>query len=207
MADLGSGKTTVSLSSSASPTRKGSQRSGKNRLKQIVIVLILLACCAASVYFFRETMTLLSQDESFIDDSVKPPDPEVVKEVAEMDSTEKDTVSIKKALSLAMQTALLAEVSGRLPIAPTSKLVPQIPQPEIQLPTEVVIEPDPPQVTVIAIMITEGEAVAMIDVLGEEGGLIVRRGSSFSNGSAKITKIDTKGVTFTWMKKSYTIKM
>jgi hypothetical protein len=124
-----------------------------------------------------------------------------------MDSTEKDMVSMRKASSSAMQTALLAEVSGRLPLAPTSRLVPPIPvQPEIQLPQEV-IEPDPPQVTVIAIMITDGEAVAMIDVLGEEGGLIVRRGSSFSNGSAKITKIDTKGVTFTWMKKSYTIKM
>ncbi|MDR1481071.1 MAG: hypothetical protein LBI74_00425 [Synergistaceae bacterium] len=208
MADFASDKKSqISFSSMSPPTRKGLQRAGKNKMRQLLIIVALFASCVASFYFFRTTMMLLSGEVSFYRDTASTPDPEVVREIGEMDSTQRDMISVRKASSFAMQTALLAEVSGRLPIAPTSKLAPPITlQPEI-LPPEIVIEPDPPRVTVIAIMITDGEAVAMIDVLGEEGGLIVRRGSSFSDGSAKITKIDAKGVTFTWRKKNYIITM
>ncbi|MDR1885333.1 MAG: hypothetical protein LBQ56_03600 [Synergistaceae bacterium] len=203
MAESGAEKKSYS---SSAPTRKGYQRSGEKRLKQLLTVVVLLICCVASFYFFRNTMMLESSDE-YQDDSASMPDPEVTKEIGEIEATEKDMVSMGKASSLAMQTALLAEVSGRYPLSPTSTLVPPEPPKPPEAIAEEIIEPDPPQVTVVAIMITGDDTVAMVDVLGEDGGLIVRKGSSFSNGTAKITKIDAKGVTFTWMKKSYTVSM
>ena len=66
-------------------------------------------------------------------------------------------------------------------------------------------EPDPPTMRVKAVMITDSDSVAIVDVDaidGSETGLLVRRGSKFSGGTARVTKIDSKGVTFTWMKKS-----
>ncbi|MDR3332082.1 MAG: hypothetical protein LBT08_05585 [Synergistaceae bacterium] len=130
---------------------------------------------------------------------------EIDNEIVDIGETESDVTGISRASTMVMQTALLAEVSGRYPVAPASVLAPPPPPTSISLPSVEVIEPDPPEVTVIAIMITDSDKVAMVDVLGEVGGLIVRQGSSFAGGTAKVTKIDAKGVTFIWMKKSYTI--
>lgn len=176
------------------------------RALQAIVLLFLLGCCAASAYFFMISFGMI--EKSDVGSFMPPPmaDPKINEEGKELDGTTNDLSIMGKATSMAMQTALLAEISGKLPMAPAEALSPA-PAASAGPGEEVIIEPDPPQVTVIAIMITDKDKIAMIDVLGEDGGLIVRQGSKFSDGTARVTKIDAKGVTFTWMKKSYTVVM
>jgi hypothetical protein len=104
-----------------------------------------------------------------------------------------------------MSTALFAEVSGKYPVA---QMTPETSAPIMMTDgSPPPPPPDPePSVTVSAIMAMGGESMAMIDVNNVEGGgseLIVKKGAEFANGKAKVTKIDSTGVTYTWKKKSY----
>ena len=193
---------------SASTSHSAMNRADRSRrVVQAILLLILLGCCGASAYLFMISFGVIETSDT---GSYMPPpmaDPKIGEEGKELDGTTNDLTIMGKATSMAMQTALLAEISGKLPMAPAEALSPTIAAPVGPGEGEVIIEPDPPQVTVIAIMITDKDKIAMIDVLGEDGGLIVRQGSKFSEGTARVTKIDAKGVTFTWMKKSYTVVM
>jgi hypothetical protein len=189
------------LFSKQSATRTKNVRPG--RKNQILILLGLCICCFASFYFFNTTMQLVERAQQPQDTAPPMPNPEITTETKEIDQIAGDLSGVGKATNMAMQVALMAEVHRGSPIAAASTLTP--PPPPIQINPEPVAEPDPPSVTVLAVMITEGDSVAMIDVTGEDSGLLVRRGSKFSNGTARITKIDSKGVTFTWRKKSYQV--
>lgn len=199
MADAAAKK--FGIASKGTATRSKTPKQG--RTGQFLILILLMGCCFGSFYFFRDTMLLVDEIEQPQPNSSSQPNPEVIAESKEVQQLAGDLSGVGKATNFAMQTALMAEVHSGYPIAAASILTPPPPPPDPNLIPE--IEPEPPQVTVLAVMITDGDSVAMIDVAGEEGGLVIRRGSKFSGGDARVTKIDSKGVTFTWMKKSYTV--
>ena len=191
------------------------QAGGKKRTGALLAILLLFACCAASFYVYMNTMrTIRDRDGGFLSGTSEP-DVESLSEAKELETTGGEYANMGRATSMAMQTALLAEISGKYPVAQPAALIASIAsggagdgtdQPVVEdIPQE--FEPDPPQVTVTAIMISGRDRIAMLDILGEETGMVVRQGTKFSGGEARITKIDEKGVTFTWMGKSYTVVM
>lgn len=190
-----------------------SSKGGKNRTASLIIILLLLLLCAGSFYGYMLTMKMMDENESTLHADVPLPDMKSIEEAKELEKTADEYASMGTATTLAMQTALLAEISGRFPVGEASELVVIAEAAEASeraaLGEEepVVIEPDPPQVTVLAIMIAGQDRIAMVDIFGEDTGLVVRQGTKFSEGDARITKIDEKGVTFTWMGKSYTVAM
>jgi hypothetical protein len=201
MAEAAAAKKASGLVAKQQVSRTKNAKPGKTR--QLLALVVLVACCAASFIFYQRTMTLVESSSQVESQPDTTPNPDVLNEAKEIQQVTGELEGVGKASNSSMQTALMAEVHGKYPVgAATSLTPPPPPTPPIE---EEVYEPDPPQVTVMAVMVTEGDSVAMINVLGPDGedGLIVRRGSKFSNGSARITKIDSKGVTFTWMKKTY----
>lgn len=175
--------------------------------KMILVILLLLVCCLCSAYLFRKTLDRIDANSNL---TVAPSLGSEVGTIKEIEDVQKMGVNVgmmDRTERSVMQTALLAEASGVFPIASETTLD-QIAvdssiaeNPIVSDVPEVV--PEPPAVTVVAIMIVGKERVAMLDVAEEEKSLIVRQGSKFSNGTATIKKIDSKGVTFTWMKKNY----
>ncbi|MDR1516376.1 MAG: hypothetical protein LBS45_11845 [Synergistaceae bacterium] len=201
MAEAAAKKSSGLLSKSSAPaTRVKTTKSGKNG--QIVILLLLLVCFVASLYFFKQTVDAVERSSNIPEHIPSEPSQEVVNESVEVEKLGNDLSGMTSSTSLAMQTASMAEQIARLPVASSSTLSPPPPPQEIR---EEIFQPDPPVMRVKAVMITEGDSVAIVDIVGEESGLIVRRGSKFSSGTARVTKIDSKGVTFTWMKKSYAV--
>jgi len=195
-------KTTTSVSRS-----KQSQRMGEPASKKLLRIVLMLLCCSGSVYFFWTTMQLLTATEEQINISqsqIAVPDPAAETEKQEIATAESGLSNLSKASSQAMRVAQLAEVQSKYPIDIPISLVAT--QPVNAGVAEVVIEPDPPMVTVVAIMITETDKVALVNIDGETG-VLVRQGAKFSDGTARITKIDAKGVTFIWKKKSYQVSL
>jgi hypothetical protein len=203
MADSSSARKTAV----AAPPRARQQRPSEQRLKRLLFIVVLVACCAGSFYFYMTTLQLIEESDNTVQNLVNqpsPPDQTLATETQEIDAAESGLSDITKATSMSMQTALLAEISGKYPMGTANRLGPS-PGPAVDGNVDVVIEPDPPMVTVVAILIKGDDKIAMLDVAGEEGGLIVRQGSRFSSGTARVTKIDAKGVTFTWMNKSFQV--
>lgn len=193
------------------------QAGGKKRTGALLAILILFLSCAASFFVYMNTIRAIRERDGGLLAETPEPDVESLAEAKELETTSDEYANMGRAVSMAMQTALLAELSGKYPVAPPAALIPSAADPSggtgggtsepasENIPQE--FEPDPPQVTVTAIMISGPDRIAMIDVPGEEMGMVVRPGAKFSGGAARITKIDEKGVTFTWMGKSYTAVM
>ncbi|MDR1651033.1 MAG: hypothetical protein LBR87_04535 [Synergistaceae bacterium] len=179
---------------------------GEPSSKKLLRIVLLVACCAGSVYFFWTTMQLLDQNEAAMQDAqmeVRVPDPVAEKEKKDIEEAEQGLSSLTRASSQAMRVAFLAEVQSKFPLDIPMALVPSVaPSPG----SDIVIEPDPPMVTVVAIMITDADRAAIVSIDGEDG-VLVRQGTKFSGGSARITKIDARSVTFTWMRKSYQVSL
>lgn len=209
MADAAATKKTVQTGSGLSSAKMANRRGtdGKNTTQLLVIVL-LFACCAMSAFFFVKIRNIVSQKER---NDLPPPvmtNVEALKEAEDLKAMGVEIDTMNKQRDVVMQTARLAEVSGILPVAPDSVLASLTPAHSPLLEGGVPqIEPEPPKVTVLAVMILNKERVALVDVDGEDGGLIVRPGNKFSNGTARIVKIDAKGVTFVWRKKRYEVAM
>lgn len=185
--------------------KKVKQGQGENRLTQFLVLLMLAGCCFGSFYLYRNTSRLVEDAYS------SPPvsaalgtDAQTETESKDVDETEQAVSSLGRASSQVMQSARLAEISGRQPFGTTSALV-AVSTGSGAITSDVIEEPLPPNVTIVAIMIKGSERVAMIDVDGEEGGLVVRQGSKFSGGEARITQINPEGVKYTWMRKSYEV--
>ena len=194
------------------------QAGGKKRSGALLAILLLFACCAASFYIYMNTMQTIRNRDSDLLGDMPMPDMESLSEAKELEATGEEFTSMGRATSMVMQTALLAEISGKYPVAQPATLIPPVVESvgdaegagssaEAIVEDAQEFEPDPPQVTVVAIMISGQDRIAMVDILGEEAGMIVRQGTKFSGGEARITKIDEKGVTFTWMGQSFTVVM
>ena len=198
--------------SSLSSARKsgGAQRSrqakaGEKSGAKMFRVLLLLLCCALAGYFFWSNIRIMDDSEAAINRArmEQPSDAATEAEKQDIDTAEEGLQNMTRASSNAMQLALLAEVQGRYPIdVPTSL----IGSPSVTYDIAPV-EPEPPYVTVVAIMITDDDRIALVNVAGEEQGKLVRQGTRFSDGTAQITKIEEKGVTFTWRRRSYEVSL
>jgi hypothetical protein len=164
----------------------------------------MIVCCAGAAYFFWSNLQIIDANENAANLArmPQPPDPATESEKKEIAEAEEGLQTVTKSSSQAMQVALLAEVQSKYPLDLPASLV------AARVETGVVdyIEPDPPMVTVVAIMITDTDRIALVNVDGEQG-VLVRQGTRFSEGKARITKIDAKGVTFTWMRKNYQVSL
>ena len=177
---------------------------GESSTAKLLKVLLLVICCAGSGYFFWTNLQIIDANENAINQArmPQPPDPVMETEKREIGEAEEGLENVTRASSNAMQVALLAEVQSRYPLDLPTSLVASTPA---VLELEV-IEPDPPMVTVVAIMITDTDRVALVNVDGEHG-ILMRQGTRFSEGQARITNIDEKGVTFSWMRKNYQVSL
>ena len=194
-----------SAKKSGAPQRsRQAAKTGESSTMQLLKLVMLVICCAGAGYFFWTNLQIIDANENAINQArmPQPPDPVMESEKQEIEEAEEGLHNVTRASSNAMQVALLAEVQSRYPLdLPTSLVIaaPAI----IELAP---IEPDPPMVTVVAIMITDTDRIALVNVDGEQG-ILMRQGTSFSEGKARITQIDEKGVTFSWMRKNYQVSL
>jgi hypothetical protein len=193
------------MAESGSAVARRHQRQGPKPVKQLLFIVILLLCCGLSGYFFYN-IVLLDDDSGQYVENISGIDEKVIKEQQQVEATETLYTNVSRISSMAMQTATEAQLHARYPVAPTVTLLPQASFQNTNG-TAPPPEPDPPTLTVLAIMITEEGRVAVVDIDGEENGKIVRQGTKFSDGDATITKIDAKGVTFRWKKKNIVVTM
>ena len=201
MADSSSRK-----SGAAAPRTRQTQKIGEPGSKKLLRILVMIVCCAGAAYFFWTTAQIISGNADVRQelDRPLPPDPAAESEKAEIASAEENLQNVSKASSQAMKIALLAEVQNKYPVDLPISLMPSTPQSPIG--GDVPVEPEPPMLTVVAIMITDTDKVALVNVDGDQG-VLMRLGTKFSEGKARITKIDAKGVTYTWMKKSIQVSL
>lgn len=180
--------------------------------KALLKLVLLVACCAVSFYFYDRMIALADEQNQSLMQAEPIPDAESIREVKDLEELGASYTNMSKVVSMTTQSALLASTSASYPIStPTEMLVAvgisaASPSPDEGVPDQE-YELDPPDVSVVATMITADGRIAMINVHGEDTALVVHEGSSFSGGTAKITKIEEKGVTFTWMGNIYSATM
>jgi hypothetical protein len=66
----------------------------------------------------------------------------------------------------------------------------------------IVIPEFPPDIIIKALIIMDEGRVAVLNIEGEPPGQIYRVGASFASGKGKILDIDSKGVSWTWKRKT-----
>jgi hypothetical protein len=179
---------------------------GGDNTKKVMVILFLLLCCAGSFYFYWTTTKMIEADVWAIEsakNASSQPDPATTAEKQEIDDAEAGLSSITSSASQAMRLAMLAETSGKYPLDLAVTLVSSPSTASLAPPVEEIM---PPVVNVLAIMITDSDKVAMINVDGGSS-LVVRQGSKFSDGRARITKIEAKGVTYRWMGKNIQVSV
>lgn len=191
----------------ASAIEAGARQGAPSKKGALLSIFLLAGCCAASVWMYLQTMSILDEHSAYRMPPSGPPDRVIQNEMNDIDKTSKEYSNLVRATASVMQTALLAEVSSKNPVGTEAALLAsRLPASvAVELPPE--LEVDPPTVTVVAVMLAgkdRKDTIAMINILGEETGLVIKVGSKFSNGEATVTKIDEKGVTYRWMGKSYT---
>lgn len=201
------------MAETAAPAKKfsffSSRADRRKHAKMLFIILVLAACCAASGYIYQNTMRVLEERNEALVNTVALPDAASIKEAKELGETGREFVLVSRSYNSVMQTALLAEISGRFPVATPGALADYAdelmgkPEEDVYVPLD--DELVPPSVEVVAVMISGADRIAMINVLGEDTSLVVRTGARFSSGTAQITKINEEGVTFTWMGKTYSV--
>lgn len=190
-----------------------SSRTSKFGIKSLLRILVLLGACCASGWIYMRVMEVDEQTNIDLIREVSAPNQDVVAEQDDLTAVTKRYRDLSSVVRMSTQSALLAETSSRHPIGKLAALMAASPAyaaggeggagEEMRQEYEL----DPPQIVVVAVMITNDSKTAMINVLGEDTGLVVKVGSTFSGGTARITNISEGGVTFTWMKKSYTVEM
>jgi hypothetical protein len=178
---------------------------GESSSKKLLRVLVMLVCCVGAGYFFWTTTQIIDENEYSLEEAARPqpPDPASEAEKTEIGEAEEGLENISKSSSQAMRVALYAEVQNKYPVdVPTSLVATNVGPVTLEAP----VEPDPPMVTIEAIMITDSDKVALVSVDGEEG-VLLRSGSRFSENKARITNIDAKGLDFIWMRKKIRVSL
>jgi hypothetical protein len=177
-------------------------RGGEGSSRKLILSMLLFLCCCFAGYFTWGTLQLLQHADDALQSVLTPqePDSSAEDEKNEVAMAEKGLNNLSQASTRAMQTALMAETQNRHPVDLPVALVAAAPI--VTTIGEIPAAPDPPSLVVIAVMITDTDSAALVSVDGDQD-ILVRKGTKFSEGKAAITKIDAKGVTFTWRKKSY----
>ena len=170
----------------------------------LLIVMVLALGFAWSFVVFRKTEAILSGEYAQqLLETPSVPDTTAKDEITAVQQTNTALASIGEARRQSMQTALLAEATGRFPIA-NGEMIPALRAAVVQqADPEAVIEDSPPSITVRAVLLLGQTAIATIDIAGEGDGIIVQPGTRFDGGSGKILSINSKGVKYQWKKKRY----
>jgi hypothetical protein len=189
----------------ASPKTK-QKIGGEQNTKKLLRLLVMILCCAGSGYFFWTTMQVLQTTEMQLAETStpKPPDPALETEKNEIAATEDGLTNLSKSSSQVMRMALLAEVQQNHPIDLPATLTPAVVQTtggeEV-----IVVEPDPPMLTVSAVMITDGSQVSVID---DGSTRVIRKGARlFDDQSGTVQEIKREGVIFRWKGKRYLVRV
>jgi hypothetical protein len=209
MADSSARKTAAAAAAAAKSRQAALRGGGESNSKKLFRIIVMVLCCVGAGYFFWTTSTLISDNAEALQNASmsQPPDPVAEAEKTEITAAEEGLENLSKSSSQAMRVALGAELLNKYPIDLPSSFVRPAAGPPVAEGLVVEAPPEPPSVTVAAIMVTDGDKVAMLNVEGEEG-VLVRVGTKFSEGgSARVSKIDARSVTFIWRKKSYTITL
>ena len=172
----------------------------------LLILTVLTLGCAWSFMQFQKTQAILSGEyTSQMQEAPPQPDTAAKDEIQGVQQTNTALSSIGEARRQSMQTALLAEATGRFPIA-NGETIPAL-RAAIVVPAgsgeAVVVEDSPPAITVRAVLLLGQTAIATIDIADEGDGIIVQPGTRFDGGSGKILSITSKGVKYQWKKKRY----
>lgn len=105
-----------------------------------------------------------------------------------------------KARTYGSQLVTLAEAVGRYPVEdPSARLA--FAAPLIPPPVKYKVQDFPPSMEVRAIVILDGDAVAVLNIQGERPGQVARAGYIFGGGKGRITSIDAGGVNWKWANK------
>jgi hypothetical protein len=205
MADSSASRKSAAAAVAAAKSRQAA-KGGEDNSRKLMLSMLLLVCCCGAGYFTWSTRQLVRNADDALEtvSQPQPPDPVAEAEKNEIATAEEGLNNLSTSSTRAMQTALMAETQGRLPLDLPMTLV--VSTPVVVGIDEIPIEPEPPSLTVVAVMITDTDSAALVSVDGEQD-ILVRKGTKFSEGTATITKIDAKGVTFTWRKKSYQITL
>ena len=170
----------------------------------LLIVMVLALGCAWSFMQFQKTQAILSGEYALqLQETPPVPDTAAQDEIVGVQQTNTALASIGEARRQSMQTALLAEATGRFPIA-NGEMIPALRGAVVQqTDPEAVVEDSPPEITVRAVLLLGQTAIATIDIAGEGDGIIVQPGTRFDGGSGKRLSINSKGVKYQWKKKRY----
>ena len=170
----------------------------------LLIVMVLALGFAWSFVVFRKTEAILSGEYAQqLQETPPVPDATANEEISAVQQTNAALTSIGEARRQSMQTALLAEATGRFPIA-NREMIPALRVAVVQqTDPEAVVEDSPPEITVRAVLLLGQTAIATIDIAGDGDGIIVQPGTRFDGGSGKILSINSKGVKYQWKKKRY----
>ena len=169
----------------------------------LLILTVLTLGCAWSFMQFQKTQAILSGEyTSQIQETPPQPDTAAKDEINAVQQTNTALSSIGEARRQSMQTALLAEATGRFPIA-NGEMIPALRVAIVQTDPEAVIEESPPLITVRAVLLLGQTTIATIDIAGEGDGIIVQPGTRFDGSNGRILSIDPKGVKYQWKKKRY----
>lgn len=190
-----------------------STRARGANVRFILVGLLMIAFCALSIHTYMSVMKTIRDRDSALTSIASLPDLATVAEGTDLENISAEFALLSRASALAMQSTLLAAMSERYPVAHASSLAPIIADAMAARGAATAsdaadeYELDPPSVEVVAIVIQGKDRMAMINVLGEDTGLIVRRGTKFSAGTAVVTKINEGSVAFSWMDREFKVEM
>lgn len=181
-------------------------------MRHILLGSIMIALCVLSAHIYMSVMRTIEEIDSSLASIKSLPDLATVNEGKDLESISAEFATLSRASAAAMQSTLLAAMSERRPVSHASSLAPIIAEAiaaQDATASDVIdeYELDPPSVEVVAIVIQGNDRMAMINVLGEDMGLIVRRGTKFSADTAVVTKINEGSVAFSWMDKEFKVEM
>ena len=118
----------------------------------------------------------------------------VEKERRQADAINEKLDSYKKYRDDSLKLLAVAETIGRSPIS-------EMKSPAV-IEKAIVIPEFPPDIIIKALIIMDEGRVAVLNIEGEPPGQIYRVGASFASGKGKILDIDSKGVSWTWKRKT-----
>lgn len=115
------------------------------------------------------------------------------------DSINQKITSYKRYRDESSRMVIVAETVG---VSPISEM-----QTFIVVDKEIAVPEFPPNILIKALIVMDVEKVAILDIEGEPPGMVCRTGTIFGAGKGKITDIDSKGVSWTWVRKKHRINL
>ena len=164
--------------------------------KELAIIAAALLILLSGIFYSMKNFIWLNNisEDSSIGELKVPDIQQKFETKVDIEGLESKYDTYLKSRNFSGQLVMLAEATGRYPIANASV---QFAEKAIE---EYVVSDIVPVMTIKALVILEGVGVAALDIEGERPGQIVRKGYVFGGGKGKITGIDAGGVSWKWAK-------